>query len=183
MEIIGLQQRDVDYDRGTLMIRQGKGKKDRMIPIGDRALAWVARYRDEVRPELAIAGDDGTLTLTVTGQALSDNRMTQMVRNQVRAAGLGNIGNCHLFQHAMATQMLENGADVRFIQAMLGHADIKTTQVYTRVSIRALKDIHSATHPARPTRATLKPDEAPATVADLLEALDAGAQAEGEAEG
>ena len=183
MEIIGLQQRDVDYDRGTLMIRQGKGKKDRMIPIGDRALAWVARYRDEVRPELAIAGDDGTLTLTVTGQALSDNRMTQMVRNQVRAAGLGNIGNCHLFQHAMATQMLENGADVRFIQAMLGHADIKTTQVYTRVSIRALKDIHSATHPARPTRATLKPDEAPATVADLLEALDAGAQAGGEAEG
>jgi integrase/recombinase XerD len=61
----GLQQRDVDYERGTLMIRQGKGKKDRMIPIGDRALAWVARYRDEVRPELAIAGDDGTLFLTV----------------------------------------------------------------------------------------------------------------------
>jgi integrase/recombinase XerD len=182
MEIIGLQQRDIDYERGTLMVRQGKGKKDRMIPIGDRALAWVGRYRDEVRPELAIAGDDGTLFLTVTGQAFSDNRMTQMVRNHVRAAGLGNIGSCHLFRHAMATQMLENGADVRFIQAMLGHADIKTTQVYTRVSIRALKDIHSATHPARLTRATLKPDEAPATVADLLEALDAEAQAEGETE-
>lgn len=85
MEIIGLQQRDVDYDRGTLMIRQGKGKKDRMIPIGDRALAWVARYRDEVRPELAIAGDDGTLFLTVTGQAFCDNQMTQMVRNFVPA--------------------------------------------------------------------------------------------------
>ena len=182
MEIIGLQQRDVDYEHGTLMVRQGKGKKDRMIPIGDRALAWAARCRDEVRPELAIAGDDVTLFLTVTGQAFSDNRMTQMVRN-VRAAGLGNIGSCLLFRHAIATQMLENGADVRFIQAMLGHADIKTTQVYTRVSIRALKDIHSATHPARPTRATLKPDEAPATVADLLEALDAEAQAEGEAEG
>ena len=135
-----------------------------------------------MRPELAIAGDDVTLFLTVTGQAFSDNRMTQMVRN-VRAAGLGNIGSCHLFRHAITTQMLENGADVRFIQAMLGHADIKTTQVYVRVSIRALKDIHSATHPARPTRATLKPDEAPATVADLLEALDAGAQAGGEAEG
>jgi integrase/recombinase XerD len=88
------------------------------------------------RPELAIAGDDGTLFLTVTGQAFSDNRMTQMVRNCVRAAGRGSIGSCHLFRHAMATQMLENGADVRFIQAMLGHADIKTTQVYTRVSIR-----------------------------------------------
>ena len=183
MEIIGLQQRDVDYDRGTLMVRQGKGKKDRMIPIGDRALAWVARYRDEVRPELAIASDDGTLFLTVTGQAFSDNRMTQMVRNHVRAAGLGNIGSCHLFRHAMAAQMLENGADVRFIQAMVGHADIKTTQVYTRVSIRALKVIHSATHPARLTRATLKPEDEPsATVADLLDALDAEAQAEGETE-
>ena len=176
MEIIGLQQRDVDYERGTLMVRQGKGKKDRMIPIGDRALAWVARYRDEVRPELAIAGDDGTLFLTVTGQAFSDNRMTQMVRNHVRAAGLGNIGSCHLFRHAMATQMLENGADVRFIQAMLGHADIKTTQVYTRVSIRALKDIHSATHPARLGRTVSRigeeNDESP-TAADLLAVLDA----------
>ena len=81
-----------------------------MIPIDDRALAWVARNRDEVRPELAIAGDDGTLFLTVGGQAFSDNRMTQMVRNGVRAAGLGNIGSCHLFRRAMATQMLENGA-------------------------------------------------------------------------
>ena len=182
MEIIGLQQRDVDYERGTLMVRQGKGKKDRMIPIGDRALAWVGRYRDEVRPELAIAGDDGTLFLTVTGQALSDNRMTQMVRNHVRAAGLGNIGSCHLFRHAMATQMLENGADVRFIQAMLGHADIKTTQVYTRVSIRALKDIHSATHPARLGRSGSRGkdagDERKVTASDLLAALDAEADEE-----
>ncbi|WP_181321697.1 tyrosine-type recombinase/integrase [Trinickia symbiotica] len=92
-----------------------------------------------------------------------------MMRNHVRAAGLGNIGSCHLFRHAIATQVLENGADVRFIRAMLGHADINTTQVYTRVSIRALKDIHSAKHPARLTRATLTPeDRPPATVADFL---------------
>ena len=181
MEIIGLQQRDVDYERGTLMVRQGKGKKDRMIPIGDRALAWVARYRDEVRPELAVAGDDGTLFLTVTGQAFSDNRMTQMVRNHVRALGLGNIGSCHLFRHAMATQMLENGADVRFIQAMLGHADIKTTQVYTRVSIRALKDIHSATHPARLGRTAqnrINLEDGDLTAVDLLAALDQDAASE-----
>jgi len=173
---------DVDYERGTLMVRQGKGKKDRMIPIGDRALAWVGRYRDEVRPELAIAGDDGTLFLTVTGQAFSDNRMTQMVRNHVRAAGLGNIGSCHLFRHAMATQMLENGADVRFIQAILGHADIKTTQVYTRVSIRALKDIHSATHPARLGRTAqnrIDLEDGEPTAVDLLTALDEEAASEG----
>ena len=176
MEIVGLQQRGIDDERGTLMIRQGKGKKDRMVPVGERALAWIARYRDEVRPELALAGEDDTLFLTNAGMPFSDNRMTQMVRNYVRAAGLGNIGSCHLFRHAMATQMLENGADVRFIQAMLGHADIKTTQVYTRVSIRALKDIHTATHPARLTRSTPKPidgeDGPPVTAADLMAALD-----------
>lgn len=184
MEIIGLQQRGVDDERGTLMIRQGKGKKDRMVPIGDRALAWLARYRDEVRPELAIAGDDDTLFLTVTGQAFSDNRMTQLVRNYVRGAGLGEIGSCHLFRHAMATQMLENGADVRYIQAMLGHADIKTTQVYTRVSIRALKDIHTATHPARLARtgrSQVDLDGSPPTAAELLDALDDEAGEDGEA--
>lgn len=76
-----------------------------------------------------------------------------------------------------------DGTDVRFIHAMLGHADIKTTQVYTRVSIRALQDIHSATHPARLTRAAPRPEESPATVADLLDALDAEAQAEEVGEG
>ncbi|MGG1943739.1 tyrosine-type recombinase/integrase [Trinickia sp. NRRL B-1857] len=182
MDITELQQRDVDYDRGTLMIRQGKGKKDRMIPIGDQALAWVARYCDEVWPELAIAGDDGTLFLTVTGQAFSDNRMTQTARNCERAAGLGSIGSCHLFRRAMATQMLENGADVRFVQAMLGHADIKTTQVYARVSIRALKDFHAGTHPARlgrtaPARRGDERDEPP-TAADLLAILDDEADSE-----
>ena len=74
-----------------------------------RALVWIARYRDEVQPECAIAGYDGTLFSTVTGQAFSDNRITQMVRNHVRAAGHGNIGSCHLFRHAMATQMRKTG--------------------------------------------------------------------------
>ncbi|MEM5299646.1 tyrosine-type recombinase/integrase [Burkholderia sp. JPY481] len=72
-----------------------------------------------------------------------------MVSKTIVAAGLGKIGSCHLFRHAMATQMLENGADIRYVQAMLGHADLKTTEIYTQVSIRALKDIHTATHPAR----------------------------------
>jgi integrase/recombinase XerD len=108
--------------------------------------------------------------------------MTQMVRNYVRAAGLGNIGSCHLFRHAMATLMLGNGADVRYIQAMLGHADIKTTQIYTRVSIRALKDIHTATHPAKLVRSAKSPtdheSEPSVTAADLLAALDAEADLE-----
>src|SRR3546814_4523403 len=75
--------------------------------------------------------------------------MTQLVRNYVDAADIGKRGSCHLFRHTMATLMLENGADIRFIQAMLGHAELSTTQIYTQVSIRMLKQIHSATHPRR----------------------------------
>jgi len=159
MEVIHIKLYDIDDDRGTLMVRQGKGKKDRMVPIGERALAWILKYRDEARPELAISEDDGTLFLTNFGQAFTRNRMTQLVRGYVNAADTGKTGSCHLFRHTMATLMLENGADIRFIQAMLGHADISTTQIYTQVSIRQLKEIHTATHPARMERVKREADE------------------------
>jgi integrase/recombinase XerD len=176
MELVGLKLFDVDIERGTVMIRQGKGRKDRMIPIGERALAWIARYRDEVRPQWALAQDDGILFLTMQGESLSLNRLTQMVREYIEAAQIGKQGSCHLFRHTMATLMLENGADIRFIQAMLGHADISTTQIYTQVSIRQLKDIHTATHPARMARTVSGAAEgqgggSPAA-AGLLAALD-----------
>lgn len=80
---MGLHLHDVDADRGTVMIRQGKGKKDRMIPIGERALGWIAKYRDDVRPELAGGADDGTLFLTNLGEAFTPNRLTQLVRDHV----------------------------------------------------------------------------------------------------
>jgi len=147
MELINLHLHDIDAERGTLMVRQGKGKKDRMIPIGVRALAWIDKYRDDVRPDLACGTDDGTLFLTTLGEAFVPNRMTQLVRNYVDGAGIGKRGSCHLFRHSMATLMLENGADIRFIQAMLGHADISTTQVYTHVARRRLREIVDRHHP------------------------------------
>lgn len=150
MELINLSLTDIDADRGTLMVRQGKGRKDRMVPIGERALAWVAKYREDVRGDFACGADDGTLFLTTLGEAFVPGRMTQLVRGYVTAADLGKRGSCHLFRHSMATLMLENGADIRFIQAMLGHAELSTTQIYTQVSIRMLKQIHTATHPGRP---------------------------------
>jgi len=84
------------------------------------------------------------------------------VREHVDAAGIGKRGACHMFRHSMATLMLENGADIRYIQQMLGHADLKTTQIYTQVSIRQLKRIHSATHPARLERKPRDPDKSEA---------------------
>lgn len=152
MEVIHINLYDIDADRGTLMVRQGKGRKDRMVPIGERALDWIIKYRDEIRPELMMPNDDGTLFLTNLGEAFTRNRMTQLVRDYVKAADIGKEGSCHLFRHTMATLMLENGADIRFIQAMLGHANVSTTQIYTQVSIRMLKEIHTATHPAKASR-------------------------------
>ena len=148
MEVINLRLYDIDTDRGTIIIRQGKGKKDRMTPIGDRALAWITKYLEEVRPTLADEPDDGYLFLTTYGERFTRNRMTQLVRNYVDAADIGKRGSCHLFRHTVATLMLENGADIRFIQQLLGHARLDTTQIYTQVSIRlAQGDPHR--HPSR----------------------------------
>ena len=149
MELINLKLFDIDPDRGTVMVRQGKGRKDRMIPIGERALKWIEKYQSDVRPELSTPNDEGILFLTHLSDEFTPNRLTQMVRDYIDAADIGKRGSCHLFRHAMATLMLENGADVRFIQAMLGHVSLETTQIYTQVSIRKLKDIHTATHPAK----------------------------------
>jgi len=149
MELVNLKLQDLDIERGTVMVRQGKGKKDRMIPIGDRALAWIDRYVIKARPSLAVEPDDGTLFLSNLGDSFSPGRLTQMVREYIDAAEIGKRGSCHLFRHTMATLMLEGGADIRFIQQMLGHAELSTTQIYTQVSIRKLKEIHTATHPAK----------------------------------
>ena len=147
MEVLNLCIYDLDIERGTLMVRQGKGKKDRMVPIGERAIAWLERYFNDARPALMVPPDDGTLFLGATGEELSPNRLTQLVRGYVDAADIGKRGACHIFRHTMATLMLENGADIRYIQEMLGHVELSTTQIYTQVSIRRLKQVHTLTHP------------------------------------
>lgn len=149
LELIGLKRYDVDTERGTLMVREGKGAKDRLIPIGARACAWVDKYLTEVRPEIATGDDDQTLFLDDFGRPMDVRFLGDLVRRHVEAAGITTPGACHVFRHAMATHMLENGADIRFIQAMLGHARLETTQIYTQVSMSKLKEIHAATHPAR----------------------------------
>jgi integrase/recombinase XerD len=149
LELVHLKLWDLDLERATVSIRQGKGHKDRIIPLGDRAAAWVRKYLDESRPQLATEPDDKIVFLSNAGEPFSLDYLTEMVRGYVEAANLGKHGACHLFRHTMATLMLEGGADTRFIQAMLGHADLKTTQLYTHVAIRQLQDIHRATHPAK----------------------------------
>ena len=152
MEAVNLKLYDIDLNHGTLMVRQGKGRKDRLVPLGERACAWLTRYIDDVRQTFVVEPDDGTLFLTEYGQPMIKNRLSDTVKKHIDAAGIMKPGACHLFRHAMATHMLENGADIRFIQMMLGHSSLSTTEIYTQVSIKKLKAIHAATHPARLTR-------------------------------
>jgi integrase/recombinase XerD len=146
-ELISLRTTDVDRERGTAIIRQGKGKKDRVAPVGERACAWVEKYLYEVRPELVCGFDEGILFLTKVGESFTPSRLTNLARRYVMLAKLGKSGSCHLFRHTAATLMLEGGADIRHIQALLGHVDISTTQLYAQVSIRLLQQVHRATHP------------------------------------
>ena len=189
MELARLELGDVDAERGVVLIREGKGGKDRMIPLGSRALYWVQQYQEHGREALAWNDQDKTLFLGNEGKPLSPLWLSTVIAKRVDAAELGKRGGCHLFRHTMATLMLEGGADIRFIQAMLGHAEISTTQIYTEVAIRQLQRVHALTHPGASRRVRgdgvnaaggaltlvdrLAPQaEASDAVAGLLEALD-----------
>jgi len=175
LEIINLKLFDLQLDRGLLVVRQGKGKKDRYVPIGERAAAWLQKYIREARPQLAIEPDDLTVFLTAEGEPFSRDHLTWTVRVHIVAAKIGKVGACHLLRHCMATHMHENGADIRYIQQIVGHEDIKTTQIYTHVAIRVLQQVYAATHPT----AFIEKEKAPPpqrttdlAITDLLTALD-----------
>lgn len=181
-EVAQLKIHDLDVARGTVMVREGKGLKDRVVPIGKRALAWIETYLTSVRPRIQIEPDEGYLFLMGDGRPFrAASALTEMVRRYVKQADIGKVGGCHVFRHAMATLLLENGADIRYIQEILGHASVATTQIYTRVSIQKLKQIHQAAHPAEQTwKDPGSPAAEAATAQALLEALAIDAQDEDE---
>jgi integrase/recombinase XerD len=178
-ELMNLQIGDVDLTQATVFIRQGKGRKDRYVPMGQSAKHWVARYAAEVRPMLTPQVQDSkdgwTLFLTDYGEPYDSGRLSWTVASHLRRIGVEH-GSCHALRHACATHMLEAGAELRYIQALLGHADISTTQIYTHVAIGKLMAVHAATHPG----AQMKPQgahsiedgaEVPAVAADALAAV------------
>ena len=167
-ELVGLRLYDLDLERGTVMIREGKGKKDRLLPIGQRAAAWLDKYLEEARAKLVVEPDERQIFLCVSGKGLTPGVLGNVVHEYVERSGIGKIGSCHLFRHAMATLMLENGADLRYVQQMLGHARLNTTEIYTHVNIQKLIEVHRLTHPAKlpkadtSTTAAATPAHAPA---------------------
>lgn len=187
MEIAHLEIGDIDMDKCVVLIREGKGRKDRLIPLGERALHWVQEYLDRSRPLLAWNQQDSSLFLGQEGMALSPTWLSTHVASYVKRASLGKAGGCHLFRHTMATLMLEGGADIRYIQAMLGHAEMSTTQIYAQVAIRQLQLVHASTHPGAQRRvrgaATAATNgEAPAAAENAAETLLAALAAENEEE-
>jgi integrase/recombinase XerD len=197
-ELVNLDLTDLDIERGTVLIRQGKGKKDRMVPIGERASAWVARYVEEVRPRYVDEANEQVLFISTSYARMGGTAMSALVKKAIDGANLERVkqsgplkSSCHLFRHACATHMLEGGADIRYIQALLGHANLQATEVYTRVAILQLKAVHERTHPARMERRndaerapvdTSRAAPADAARKTLLAALEAEQEAEQEAE-
>jgi integrase/recombinase XerD len=152
-ELCRLRLEHIDVDRQTIFIKDGKGQKDRYVPVGLRALLWIARYVENAREKLLLDQKEPTLFLTKDGKPLNPDSLTEYARKYVKAAGVDKQGACHIFRHTMATLMHENGADIRYIQAILGHERLETTRIYTRTSLRKLLEVHGATYPAE------RPDE------------------------
>lgn len=148
-ECAHLELSDVDLARLVVLVREGKGGRDRLVPLGERAGAWLDRYLREARPRYVTPPDAGWLWLTKRGRRLTGKRLGALVSDYVSSADVGKSGSCHLFRHTMATLMLEGGADVRHIQEILGHAELSTTALYTHLSIGQLQQVHRRTHPAR----------------------------------
>jgi integrase/recombinase XerD len=125
----------------------GKGNKERLVPIGRRALAAVAIYMRELRPALVRAAPNATLFVNARGAPLSRMGAWKLLRKYVDAAGITIHVTPHTLRHSFATHLLEGGADLRAVQDMLGHADIATTQLYTHVDRSYLQQIHQQFHP------------------------------------
>lgn len=147
-EIAKIELAELNRNKRILWVH-GKGNKDRVVPVGKRALAWVEKYIDDVRPLLVVNPDEKTLFITGYGEAFNEESLGRAVRTYMLKAGITHQPmGCHLLRHTCATHMLEGGADIRYIQELLGHSKLDTTAIYTQVTIEKLKEIHGKTHPA-----------------------------------
>jgi integrase/recombinase XerD len=146
-ELNNLLLTDIDYNDGIIRINQGKGKKDRVVPVGKIACRYLENYIKAVRPELIKDPYNNHLFLSMRGNRLSKNMVWQTVKKYAKESKIKKTISPHTFRHTCATLMLRNKANIRHIQELLGHSSLDTTQVYASVSIIDLKEVHSKCHP------------------------------------
>lgn len=145
-ELAGVKVSDLDLKTGYVLVR-GKGDKERVVPVSDRVCNLIESYIQSVRPAFVSGQDDGSLIVNRWGKGMHHMGVYAVVRRCVHLSGLKKNISTHSFRHTCATHMLKNGAPVRHVQEMLGHESLESTQVYTRVTINDLKEIHTKYHP------------------------------------
>lgn len=145
-ELVNLRLREINLPVGYLMT-VGKGDKERLVPIGESACRWVGRYLEEARCRLDPLGRSPHLFLSRLGSAMTRQAFWNLIKKRARLAGIAKNISPHTLRHSFATHLLENGADLRSVQIMLGHADLSSTQIYTHVTRERLKRLHQQIHP------------------------------------
>jgi integrase/recombinase XerD len=145
-ELVGLRLRDLDLERGFLIVL-GKGSKERAVPLGEEAIAAVRRYLESARPAQLKNKKSDAVFLSARQRGITRQMFWVRIKFYARKAGIKARVTPHVLRHSFATHLLDNGADLRAVQAMLGHADISTTQIYTHVSRERLRSVHEKYHP------------------------------------
>jgi len=146
-ELVNLKLHEVGMNEGVVRV-MGKGSKERLVPLGEEALDWIARYRSEARAELLHGQQSDALFVTRRGGAMTRQMFWNLVKRHALNAGIDpHRLSPHVLRHAFATHLLNHGADLRVVQLLLGHADISTTQIYTHVVRERLKTLHATHHP------------------------------------
>jgi integrase/recombinase XerD len=145
-ELVGLRLQDINLERGYLVV-MGKGSKERAVPMGEAAVGHLRQYLQSGRPLLLNGKESDALFISARRRQITRQMFWERVKYYVRKAGIAKKVSPHTLRHSFATHLLDNGADLRAVQAMLGHSDISTTQIYTHVSRERLKNIHEKYHP------------------------------------
>lgn len=145
-ELVTLTTAQVSHDMGVVRVI-GKGSKERLVPLGEEALAWLTRYTSEARPRLITGRASDALFVTQRGGAMTRQAFWHLIKRYCARAALTKSVSPHTLRHAFATHLLNHGADLRVVQLLLGHSDISTTQIYTHVARERLKALHAKHHP------------------------------------
>lgn len=145
-ELIAMTSLQVNLRQGVIRV-VGKGNKERLVPLGEEAISWLQKYLSEARPDLVNQRSVNALFPTQRGSAMTRQAFWHLVKRYARQAGISKPLSPHVLRHAFATHLLNNGADLRVVQMLLGHSDISTTQIYTHIARERLKNLHAVHHP------------------------------------